>query len=244
MFCCPPRETIVRRNDDDNDEFIVASISNIRTHILQIGGKGGELCIVLSTNHTEELENDSLVSLVSTVTSLLKYLRSTINLLDTSLVSAIGQKMIINNRKYPAAMVKGSLDKYTNYSHYTGITQANQHQVNNALVVKKVDTMRDFVESIPTLTKDVVEFATARDWMQYDTPRNLGLAIMGEIGELCEILQFAAEDGEKPDNRLSTGIVKKLILELADIAIYTLRLANACNTTNDIWDALSTNTSL
>ena len=32
------------------------------------------------------------------------------------------------------------------------------------------------------------EFATERDWNQYHTPRNLLLALVGEVGELSEIL--------------------------------------------------------
>lgn len=34
------------------------------------------------------------------------------------------------------------------------------------------------------------EFADERNWEQYHTPRNLALALVGEVGELCEIFQW------------------------------------------------------
>ena len=37
------------------------------------------------------------------------------------------------------------------------------------------------------------EFAAQRDWEQYHTPRNLALAMVGEVGELCECFQWKGE---------------------------------------------------
>lgn len=34
------------------------------------------------------------------------------------------------------------------------------------------------------------EFATERDWDQYHTPRNIMLAMTGEVGELAELFQY------------------------------------------------------
>lgn len=34
------------------------------------------------------------------------------------------------------------------------------------------------------------EFATERDWDQYHTPRNIVLAMTGEVGELAELFQY------------------------------------------------------
>jgi len=36
-------------------------------------------------------------------------------------------------------------------------------------------------------------FARERDWDQYHTPRNLALAMVGEVGELCECFQWKGE---------------------------------------------------
>ena len=38
------------------------------------------------------------------------------------------------------------------------------------------------------------EFTLAeREWDQFHTPRNLALALTGEVGELCEIFQWKGE---------------------------------------------------
>ena len=42
----------------------------------------------------------------------------------------------------------------------------------------------------------MAEFAIARDWDQFHTIRNLSLALVGEVGELCECFQWK---GEVPD---------------------------------------------
>ncbi|MEW6383164.1 MAG: nucleotide pyrophosphohydrolase, partial [Pseudomonadota bacterium] len=37
------------------------------------------------------------------------------------------------------------------------------------------------------------EFAEARDWAQFHSPKNLVMALSGEVGELNEIFQWMAE---------------------------------------------------
>ena len=42
--------------------------------------------------------------------------------------------------------------------------------------------------------RDVLRrFAGDRDWDQFHTPRNLALALVGEVGELCECFQWKGE---------------------------------------------------
>lgn len=36
-------------------------------------------------------------------------------------------------------------------------------------------------------------FAESREWGKYHTPRNLTLALMGEVGEIAEIFQWKGE---------------------------------------------------
>lgn len=47
--------------------------------------------------------------------------------------------------------------------------------------------------TLESLRSALLEFANERDWNQYHTPRNLALALVGEVGELCEIFQWAGE---------------------------------------------------
>jgi NTP pyrophosphatase (non-canonical NTP hydrolase) len=67
-------------------------------------------------------------------------------------------------------------------------------------------------------------FARARDWEQFHTPKNLAMALTGEVGELVEIFQWltpdeaaAVLDGPRADDVED---------ELADVLIYLLRLAD------------------
>ena len=80
------------------------------------------------------------------------------------------------------------------------------------------------------------QFAVDRDWLQYHTPRNLALALMGEIGELAEIFQFMGDDDdvtgsitERATNEaLSAQQLDKIGQELADVTIYLCRLSDVC----------------
>ncbi|EFH39698.1 hypothetical protein ARALYDRAFT_356408 [Arabidopsis lyrata subsp. lyrata] len=47
--------------------------------------------------------------------------------------------------------------------------------------------------SLETLSKKMDDFAKARDWEKYHIPRNLLLAMVGEVGELSEIFQWKGE---------------------------------------------------
>ncbi|KAE8714506.1 dCTP pyrophosphatase 1 [Hibiscus syriacus] len=47
--------------------------------------------------------------------------------------------------------------------------------------------------SLEELKKRMAEFAKERDWDQFHSPRNLLLALVGEVGELSEIFQWKGE---------------------------------------------------
>jgi dCTP diphosphatase len=86
--------------------------------------------------------------------------------------------------------------------------------------------METFAEqSVPALTDRTRQFAIDREWLRYHTPRNLLLALMGELGELAEIFQFKGDD----DNQsLSVDEQDKVAQEIADVTIYLFRLADVC----------------
>lgn len=75
------------------------------------------------------------------------------------------------------------------------------------------------------LTRRIREFAQARDWEQFHTPKNLAMALSVEVAELAEHFQWLTpEEAERlaadPDAR------PDLADEVADVAIYLLRLAD------------------
>jgi dCTP diphosphatase len=43
---------------------------------------------------------------------------------------------------------------------------------------------------IADLTRSLQDFAVERDWEQFHTPKNLVMALAGEVGELTELFQW------------------------------------------------------
>ncbi len=67
------------------------------------------------------------------------------------------------------------------------------------------------------------QFSADRDWDQFHTPKNLAMALSGEVGELIEIFQWLTPEESAsldPEAKQHTSD------ELADIAIYLVRLAD------------------
>ncbi len=74
------------------------------------------------------------------------------------------------------------------------------------------------------LRQQVAAFAQDRDWDQFHSVRNLILALVGEVGELSEIVQWVSDD--KIDELLKSGGRERLAQELADVLIYLVRVAD------------------
>lgn len=75
------------------------------------------------------------------------------------------------------------------------------------------------------LTDTLREFAIARNWERFHTPKNLAMAVAGEAGELVAEFQWLT-----PDESRATSITQEkleaIALEIADVQIYLLRLAD------------------
>ncbi|QBR44285.1 nucleotide pyrophosphohydrolase [Stenotrophomonas indicatrix] len=69
------------------------------------------------------------------------------------------------------------------------------------------------------------EFAEARDWAQFHSPKNLVMALSGEVGELNEIFQWMTEaDSFKAASSEATA--NAIRDEIADVALYLIRLSD------------------
>jgi NTP pyrophosphatase (non-canonical NTP hydrolase) len=80
-------------------------------------------------------------------------------------------------------------------------------------------------KEIEVLIAEVREFAVSRDWEQFHTPKNLAMAIAGEAGELVAEFQWLKEE-ESTKSALSAEKFSDIELEVADVAIYLLRLSD------------------
>lgn len=82
--------------------------------------------------------------------------------------------------------------------------------------------------SLHGLRDDIRAFADERDWAQFHSPRSLTLALTGEVGELAALLRFL--DDTAVYELLSTTDGRAAITEeIADIAIFLVRLADVCH---------------
>ena len=79
--------------------------------------------------------------------------------------------------------------------------------------------------SIESIQNSQAAFAAERDWNQFHSIRNLTLALVGEVGELAEVLQWEG-DVTTESLRANTELFKAFEEEVADVLLYVLRLAD------------------
>ena len=75
------------------------------------------------------------------------------------------------------------------------------------------------------LRRETREFAAARDWFQYHTPKNLAMAIAGEAGELVAEFQWLTPE-ESDAKSMTVGQLSAIEGEIADVFIYLMRLCD------------------
>ncbi|UTN88331.1 nucleotide pyrophosphohydrolase [Pseudomonas aeruginosa] len=68
-------------------------------------------------------------------------------------------------------------------------------------------------------------FAAERNWAQFHSPKNLVMALTGEVGELSEIFQWMDEEQSK-DAARHPDTAQAVQDELADVLMYLVRLAS------------------
>lgn len=90
--------------------------------------------------------------------------------------------------------------------------------------------------NIEEIQARLAEFAKERDWEQFHSPKNLSMALAGEVGELLEIFQWLTEEQSRKSS-LSEDQLAAASEELADVLIYALRLADRLDI--DLEDAIS-----
>ena len=78
---------------------------------------------------------------------------------------------------------------------------------------------------IETLAARLKQFAVARDWEKFHTPKNLAIALSVEVSELAEIFQWLTpeESAGVMNSPSSAAAVRD---ELADVMIYLTRIAS------------------
>ena len=70
--------------------------------------------------------------------------------------------------------------------------------------------------NIENINNKINKFSEDRDWDQFHSPKNLVMALSGEVGELNEIFQWLTEE---QSSNLASDTKKHTEEEVADIAI-------------------------
>lgn len=82
------------------------------------------------------------------------------------------------------------------------------------------------VEELSQLSRRLGDFARAREWDQFHTPRNLAMALAGEVGELLAELQWATDEQVEAAMRSDSAFRQRVEAEFADVLNYLVRLAD------------------
>lgn len=75
------------------------------------------------------------------------------------------------------------------------------------------------------LQQELRVFAAERDWQRFHTPKNLVMALAGEVGELTELFQWLTPE-ESAAVMTTEGKAERVREEVADVFAYLLQLAD------------------
>jgi len=78
-------------------------------------------------------------------------------------------------------------------------------------------------DSLEQLRRRLAAFARERDWEQFHSPKNLSMALIAEAAELVEHFQWLKEEASY---NLPSDKLEEVRLELADIQIFLIRIAD------------------
>lgn len=78
-------------------------------------------------------------------------------------------------------------------------------------------------DNLEDLRQRLAEFAAAREWDQFHSPKNLSMALIAEAAELVEHFQWLTEE---QSHALPADKLQAVRHELADILIYLIRTAD------------------
>lgn len=96
--------------------------------------------------------------------------------------------------------------------------------------------MADATTPVEALKDGIRQFAAARGWEPYHTPKNLAMALASEVGELCDILRWLTAE-ESVRAPADPALRAALADELADVANIVFLLS--VHTGIDLSDAVA-----
>ncbi len=83
----------------------------------------------------------------------------------------------------------------------------------------------DALIAIARLQQALKSFAAERNWESFHSPKNLVMALTGEVGELVELFQWLTEE-ESRHVMQDIDTAAKVKHEVADVLLYLIQLIN------------------
>ncbi|XP_034275644.1 dCTP pyrophosphatase 1 [Pantherophis guttatus] len=150
-----------------------------------------------------------------------------------STTESSGSQTDEENRVSEDCGLANTIFKKTEASLTACSTKKNEEEVDQAVVTNgpSASPVPFRFSSSPTLEEIrslQSAFAAERGWGKYHQPRNLLLALVGEVGELAELFQWREEAPEGLPG-WTTLEREDLSDELSDVLIYLVALANKCH---------------
>ncbi len=81
---------------------------------------------------------------------------------------------------------------------------------------------------LSALQSTLRDFAAARHWQAFHTPKNLSTALMVEAAELAEIFQWMTPEASQQAHTDAT-VKEHIADEVADVLLYLVQLADHCD---------------
>lgn len=81
-------------------------------------------------------------------------------------------------------------------------------------------------KSLEDLQKELADFAKARNWDKFHSPKNLSIALSVEASEYIEIFQWLTEEESK---NLNSKQLIEAEQEVADVSLYLLQISDKLN---------------
>lgn len=79
--------------------------------------------------------------------------------------------------------------------------------------------------TLEELIQRLRDFAAAREWESFHTPKNLVMALSGEVGELISLFQWLTPE-QCATWREDATLEANVLDEIADVTLYLVRLAD------------------
>gem|GEM_PF-493224 len=98
------------------------------------------------------------------------------------------------------------------------------------LAVRRPDCERGILTGVSDLTEirnASRAFIAEREWQQFQDPKSILLALVGEVGELAELLQWLPADAARERLR-EEPLHTRASEEMSDVLVYLVGLADQC----------------